>query len=222
MHSYQKHLGLRWAFLLGLTMAASSAQAAVVAIGPGAFGAGSSLITFGALTDGTEVNGLITGGVAFGYSLGNGQLAISFGPGTTNNLQVPSIVSVGNNAGILSLTLPNTVNAFGYGYAILTQNTSAAATTINLFSGATNVGTLSYAGQLDPFFAGGFAGIQSTIPFNRVALTFDAVNVPAFAVDNIRFSPVSTNPIPEPSAGVLLLSGAFALMLRKGLRKRTG
>jgi len=55
-----------------------------------------------------------------------------------------------------------------------------------LFNGTTNVGSLSYNGVPDPTFTGGFAGIQSTIPFNIVQITFNSAVAPAVALDNIR------------------------------------
>jgi hypothetical protein len=134
---------------------------------------------------------------------------IDGGPGTTNNITPPNIVSVGDDTGILGLLLPAPVTLFGYGYAILNVVTVANATTINIFMGTTNLGTLSYTGDPDPTFAGGFAGIQSTVPFDRVELTFNSTAAPAFAVDNVRFAIV-----PEPST-ILLTGVALALLLRR-------
>src|SRR5262249_9043097 len=93
------------------------------------------------------------------------------------------------------------------------------ATTIALFSGASNVGTLFYDGVPDPVFTGGFAGIQSSIPFDRVELTFNTVGgspFPAFAVDNVLFSVA----VPEPSTIFLVLSGATALLYLRWGRLR--
>ena len=190
-----------------------AAYSSVMAVGPAAFPAGAALLDFTTLSTGTEVNGLIVSGVQFSYTVGgsplNGAVLIDGGPGTTNNITPPNIVSVGDNTGILGLLLPAPVTLFGYGYAILNTITVANATTINIFMGTTSLGTLSYTGVPDPTFAGGFAGIQSTIPFDRVELTFNSTAAPAFAVDNIRFALV-----PEPST--LLLAGvALALGLRR-------
>ncbi|MDR3703242.1 MAG: PEP-CTERM sorting domain-containing protein [Candidatus Sulfopaludibacter sp.] len=177
-----------------------------MAVAPGAFPASAAPITFTGLASGVEVNGLSAGGVLFSYSLGNGNVVIDGGPGVTNNLNPPNVVSAGDNSGILTLALPSLETMFGYGYAILDTNTVTDATTITLFNGATNVGTLSYNGSPDPSFAGGFAGIQSTVPFDSVQLTFDSVDAPAFALDNVVFASV-----PEPSAILLVLTGAAAL-----------
>jgi hypothetical protein len=176
------------------------------------------LTTFTGLADGTEVNGLTVNGILFNYSLGNGQVQIDGGPGPTNSIDPPNIVSVGNATGVLSMTLPSFVDTFGYGYAELSTGAVTAATTISLFSGATPVGALSYNGVPDPTFAGGVAGIESTIPFNSVRVTFNSVAAPAFALDNIRTA-TTTVPVPEPSTMLLLGAGITVLVFFRRTRK---
>jgi hypothetical protein len=205
IHLRRTKLVLALFLFLGGALSLSTAQAGVISVGPGAFPASAAPITFTGLSTNLEVNGLTVGGVLFSYSLGNGNVVIDDGPGVTNNISPPNVVSVGNDTGILTLTLPGLETMFGYGYAILNTGAVTNATTITLFSGATNVGTLSYAGVPDPFFTGGFAGIQSTIPFNSVQLTFNSVAAPAFALDNVLFA------VPEPSAILLVLTGCAGL-----------
>jgi hypothetical protein len=196
-------------------LAVTPLHATTIPVGIGAFGPGSTLTTFTGIPDGTEVNGLIVDGIQFNYSVGNGQLIIDGGPGATDNITPPNIVSIGNNTGILRLVLPSFVDTFGYGYAILNVGAVTNATTINLFSGATNVGSLSYNGVPDPSFTGGFAGIQSTIPFNIVQITFNSAVAPAFAVDNIR----TATSVSEPSTILLLGTGISLLLFYRRHRK---
>lgn len=194
--------------LAALFEATPAALASTISVGIGAFGPGSTLTTFTGIADGTEVNGLTAGGIQFSYSLGNSHLVINGGPGTTNNIAPPNIVSVGNNSGTLTLVLPSFVDTFGYGYAVLNFSPVTNATTISLFDGATAVGSLSYNSAPDPAFAGGFAGIQSTLPFNRVQLTFNSVAASSFALDNIR----TFSSVPEPSSVLLLATGLTSLL----------
>jgi len=203
--------------LLGITYSVPAALASTISVGIGAFGPGSTLTTFTGLPSGAEVNGLTVDGIQFAYSLGNGQVVIDAGPGTTNNVAPQNIVSVGNNTGVLTLTLPSFVDTFGYGYAVLNTVPIANATSIFLFSGATQVGSLAYNGVPDPIFSGGFAGIQSTIPFNSVRLTFNAAAAPAFAVDNIRTG-IST---PEPPVVLLMGIGLGTLLIYYRKRSRS-
>src|ERR1039458_9033276 len=89
--------------LVAVLLPASSALAGVIPIGPFT---GSTLITLTGLADATEVNGLMVSGVLFTYTVGgsplNGAVEIDGGPGTTNNIAPPNIVSIGDDSGILT------------------------------------------------------------------------------------------------------------------------
>lgn len=207
-----ERFGIATAFVIGCAVfVAPAVSASVIAIGVGDFGAGSTLTTFNGQVNGAEVNGLVVDGILFQYSLGTGDVILDGGPGTTNNITPLNIVSVGDNTGVLSMTLPSLVNAFGYGFAILNTIPIPVATSMTLYNGATPVGSLSYAGAPDPAFTGGFAGIQSTLLFNRVEVTFNSVDAPAFALDNIR----TASNAPEPGSLLLLGTGVAALLGRR-------
>ena len=197
------------ALFLSVFFLVPSAVSSVIAIGPGSLPVGSPTLTFTGL-NAIEVNGLVVSGVLFNYSLGNGGVIIDGGPGMTNDIAPPNIVSIGPDNGILTITLPSLANNFGYGYAILSTSTVVNATTINLYNGSTAVGSLSYNGLPDPIFAGGFAGISSTLAFNRVQLAFNSAVAPAFALDNVTFTP-----LPEPSTLLLVGTGLCLVLISK-------
>ena len=203
-------------------VAIPSASATSIAVGIGSFDLGSTLTTFTGLAIGTEVNGLSVDGILFQYSLGNGSVAIDVGPNTTNNINLPSIVSdMGANSGVLTMTLPGLFDTFGYGYALFPLGTNPIlnATIISIFNGATPVGSLSYTATPDPLFRGGFAGIRSTLAFNRVEVTFNNVSATAFALDNVRRGPPVPAPVPEPSTLILLGTGVLGLIRARARRK---
>jgi hypothetical protein len=194
----------------------SPARAAVMTAPPAAFPGGSPLLTFDGLLTNLEVNGLNVSGVSFAVVVGgaptNGRVVIDGGPGVTNNVAPQNIVSVGPIVGLsLDVTLPAPATLFGFGYAILNTTPVANAVTVELFDGAVSVGSLSYNAVPDPLFSGGFAGIQSTLAFNRARLTFNSAAAPAFAVDNVRFAAAPAAAIPEPASLALLGVGAAGL-----------
>ena len=122
MPTHSRPFGVAFSIFAAFLITGTEAQASVVAVGQGTF-ASSPVIDFAGLATGTEVNGLVVNGITFNYLIGgvptNGQVGIDDGPGTTNNVAVPNIVSIGNNTEILALTLSLPVTAIGYGYAIL-------------------------------------------------------------------------------------------------------
>jgi len=209
--------------------AAPMASASVITVGIGAFPMGSSLTTFTGLPLGTEINGLTInpevgpgGAILLEYSLGNGRVALGIGPNTTANINPPAVVSTpgANNGGVLTITLPSLIDTFGYGYALQGTGTILNGTMLSVFNGATLVGSLSYTATPDPSTPGGFSGLRSTIPFNRVEATFNSVSAASFALDNIRTGPAVVA-VPEPTIVGLLGTGVLGMMIRvKARRKR--
>ena len=203
-----------WLLAALLVFGAAPSSAAVSPVGIGAFGAGSLLIDFNApgLFDTQEVNGLSTGGLGFSFSLGSGQVSLSDVPGPTSNTTPLNIVSdIGiDNAGVLTVSLPELSSLFGFGYAAIMAGDILPSVTVELFNGASNVGALSFFALLDPLVPGfppvygGFAGLQSTLPFNRAELRFSGAL--AWAADDLRVTPV-----PEPAQWALLLVGVAML-----------
>jgi hypothetical protein len=140
----------------------------------------------------------------------NGIVVVDGGPGTTGNILPPNLVSIADLDGVaLLVSLPNLASQFGYGYAINTEVSVPAATTIELFAGATPIGSISFTGIPDPFFTGGFAGVGSDTPFDRAVLTFSGVGE-AFAVDNVTFG---ANRASDEGQTLVLLSAGISILL---------
>ncbi len=222
-------LPLSSAVLAFALLLAPAATASTISIPIGAFGSDSTLTTFAGLPNNTPVIGSTFDGITFQYSLGaacptfsplcGGPVVVSNIVGTTNNLNPPSVVAVVGTAGIptVTLTFPSLLDAFGYGFLVGSTTTVLNATTVTLFSGAASVGSLSFNGAPDPVLAGGFAGIQSTIPFDSAQITFSG-HAGLIAFDNLRTIPVTTAAVPEP--GTVLLVAAGVLMATRWRRNR--
>ena len=177
------------AVIVLLTTALS--PAALISLSESDFSLGAPSLSFDSIASGTEVNGLAVDVVTFEVSLNgiaaNGLVIIDGGPGVTNHITPPNIVSIANTLGlVLNVTFQSFYTQFGYGFAILATGDVSNATSNELFSGLTSLGSLSVPATSDPDFAGGFAGVRNTTPFDRAQLSFSNLG-DAFAVDNLRF-----------------------------------
>jgi hypothetical protein len=202
-------------------LATSFSHAALTPIGPLDFASGAKVLDFSALADGTEANGLVVNGVLFQVtkngSSTNAIVSVDGGPGTTGNISPPNLVTFVSPNGIaLIVSLPNLASQFGYGYAINAEVSVPAATTIELFAGATPIGSISFTGIPDPFFTGGFAGVASDTPFDLAVLTFSNAG-DAFAADNVTFS---ANKASDEGQTLILLSAGVSLLLFLRGRRR--
>jgi hypothetical protein len=162
------------------------------------------------------VHGQTIGGVRFAFTIGgipSPEAGIDGGPGNTNNITIANVE--GNTSGVLSMLFPAPETRIGYGFAISTEGTVPNATAIQLFDAANNsLGILTAAGVPDPVFAGGFLGVESTIPFVRANVAWNFLAADRFAFDNLRFERVS-----EPSAILLVGAGGLvAVIFRRKLR----
>lgn len=201
--------------LLALVAGAAQASPILIAVDKTEFSADALLIDFGTENTHQAIDGATVGGVEFGFSV-NGTSSrdatvTTTGPGISNNC-APAYIE-GNARGILELVFPEAEQRFGFGYAISTiiptEPSVGPTTTIELFDAAgASLGSLGYTGARDPNFVGGFAGIQSPLPFNRAEVRFPNGNAGRFAFDNARFEPV-----PEPSTLALLVAGGLGLLL---------
>lgn len=208
---------------LTVAMACANVGAAVSAIAPGAFTASSLLVDYASTPIGTNAKGLNVSGLTFYYSGYYSQDPATIVEWSATHVDGRSIYVPANPGstplGTMAVTLPGLSNMFGFGFYMpaLGAGTLQNALTISLFDDSvvanTLVGTLSFAAvtegdPLDPWSRlGGFAGIASTLPFNRVNWTFDR-SVTEIVVDNFRVSVV-----PEPSARLMLALGIPTILL---------
>jgi hypothetical protein len=134
------------------------------------------------------------------------------------------------SVGTMGMLLPGLSTLFGLGYYLPANGPGAPdsrlpnALTIQLFDDSvvpnTLVGILSFdaysdGDPLDPWARfGGFAGIASTLPFNRLNVTFSS-DVSTVVVDNFRVTAV-----PEPSVLLMLALGVPGLFWLRRRRAR--
>lgn len=175
-----------------------------------------AMISFDELTT-RPLNGVSLKGVTFGFTI-NGVASTDAvfntltGPGGVPPFIIPPNAE-GNALGILSFTFDAPSSAISFGLARSVPSGTSGAT-IELFSGATSLGTTSLV-----------LTNQASVNFPEALFTSSATNVtrgtisftnptaaPRFALDNFAFTP---NAIPEPSSlalcGIAALAGLGAL-----------
>jgi hypothetical protein len=194
------------AIICALLLPLCGAWAAPVPISPGFLQP--PQVTFSEVPAGTALNGLSINGFTFTENLATAFTAPPGGPGNTNNIAGAYALSgVPPGAGyILSIALLNPARSFGFGFSLQGGASGPNAVMITLFNGATNLGFLTFAGNPDPNFIGGFAALGNDAFFNRVEITFDP-SFTGFAVDNFA----ANSQVPEGRSMFLMLLGGLLL-----------
>ncbi len=160
-------------------------------------------ITFDGL-EGTQVDGLISGDVTFGFSSYDAAIAsIGVGPGDTLYVQFPYIE--GDATGTLTLEFAIPVFGVSYGFVLSALVTQPDASTMVFYDSLMRpIGTFSAdAGNMGFDWTEGLNTGTSTRPIARVDITFSHPdpNFPRFAMDNITYSPIpGGGGLPGPAA----------------------
>jgi hypothetical protein len=163
-----------------------------------------TIVHFDEIASNSPINGKTIKGFTFSENTPNA--IIDGGPGNTNQITQPNLVSQGAfspGTYVLTINMPAVELSFGFGFAILNTNATADALTVTLFNGVTNLGSLTYGGSPDPTFDGGFAGIGSTVGFTSAQITFGPA-ASEYAIDNVAA-------VPEP--GTWLMGAALSSVI---------
>jgi hypothetical protein len=178
--------------------------ATITAIGENDFPANRTLIDFTGY-DGYPVNHLVIQGVTFDYSYHTADRAyIGRDGGDSNHISGPALdVNVDEWVGHITMDLPQLETMIGYGFDGPSHGLVHNATIMKLYNGSQFIGSLGFDGNADPDWTGGYAGLVSTDPFNRVEVYFNTGL--GFAMDNVSFA------TPEPGSLALLGTGIVGL-----------
>lgn len=190
-------------------VAAISVQAAPVALGISSFLASDTLVDFNAASNEVAIGSLYSSsGVTFA-----GALQGMTNSGDTN-------VFPGNGGGVIAsnwvYSLDNyTGLSFTANFSSLVtragfqlENWPNQTATVEVFNGATSLGTLALANTAGTT-AAEFRGIGESAGFDRLVFTNSAAANGFFAIDDLRFD--STAAVPEPETYALMLAGLAAI-----------
>ena len=195
--------------VLAMGIVAVSAQAAPVALGSGAFLPADTLVDFNLASNEVAVGALYSGsGVTF-----SGALLGMTNSGDTN-------LFPGNGGGVIASNWnysqgAHTGLSFTASFASLMsrvgfhlENWPNQTATVELFAGATSLGTLALANTSS--LTAEFRGIGEASGFDKMVFTNTADTNGFFAVDDMRFS-AAVPAIPEPETYALMLAGLAAV-----------
>ncbi len=165
----------------------------------------------------------ITGGVV----LGNPTFLPAFAAhGSSPNLYGTTDTADPSLLDTITLDLPSTAGTTSVSGLLFNGQPLAEDYTVEYFSGASLLVSLTFTGVLDNSSSNGFASFSDTStlanPITRVTITApDAgTNGWDFFVDTLVLTQNPGAPVPEPSSLLLLGSGAAFLVGRRGWRRR--
>jgi hypothetical protein len=173
-------------------------------IAPAAF-AGTVILNFNefgtaAPIDATSVSGV---GVTFLFSGGTAIYNDSVGGGT---ILVSDPALTGPTSGTLTLN-------FDYSTPILAFDIAMASGESITRAYMVTIGTDSYSGdtapQPDGVISEGHFSYSGSTPIPSAVITFDSIDAPAFALDNLTFDPLDSNQTVTPEPGTILIGAAL-------------
>jgi hypothetical protein len=193
-------------------------------------------LTFDELGSPTPVDGLTVKGVTFDYKINGVDSTdaiynLSFPPDFPGNLfanlQAPLLE--GNANGLLTIDFANPVSAFEFAVGLETFGPLTPGLTVELFApglqslGTTPVNTSSLAALSEGLFSyNGVPVTRAVLDFDETKLGFDPTVAPRFSLDNLTYTSVAKESVPEASflIGLLAFSTFGGASLRLSRKQR--